>query len=37
MKRHDKLRNLHEALFALDKEVKNITRGIEQRLKTGAK
>ncbi|ASP27973.1 hypothetical protein SCORR_v1c01980 [Spiroplasma corruscae] len=37
MKRHDKLRNLHEALFALDKEIKNICRGIEQRLRNNTK
>lgn len=37
MKRHDKLRNLHDALFALDKEVKNVCKGIENRLVRMAK
>ncbi|WP_339020541.1 hypothetical protein [Spiroplasma endosymbiont of Atherix ibis] len=32
MRRHDKLRNLHETLFALDKEIQNICVGIEEKL-----
>ncbi len=34
MKRQDRLRNLHECLLALDKEVMNVCRGIEQNLKS---
>ncbi|AGR41505.1 hypothetical protein [Spiroplasma taiwanense] len=37
MKKHEKLRNLHDTLFALDKEVKNICSGIEYKLKTSSK